>query len=208
MAHVRQRLLSPLHRVRHVAAEASVGERRSAAGDEFPVEPGRAIAADLSLKIERRKRADGYAIAAAVQIVAHPALANVGGDAPCVSVEPLDMPRPAQRLQAADMGADESLGVAADALDALARSLEMRAWAIDARLVRHVGDVQISRSRARGHRAHLDDHAPAHVVDAGRIGELQMMNPAVHAIDDQIDPLAHLVAGQPLADDAADDRLR
>ena len=87
------------------------------------------------------------------------------------------------------------------------RPLQMRARAVDARLVGHVGDVQISRPRTSNHRRHLDDHAPAHVLDAGRISELQMMDPAVHAIDDQIDPLAHLVAGQSLAEDTADDRL-
>ena len=113
----------------------------------------------------------------------------------------------AQRLQPADMGADESFRVATNAWMA-ARSLQMRVGSIDACLVRHVGDVEVGRPRARGHRAHLNDHAPAHVVDAGRIGELQMMNPAVHPIDDQIDLFAHLVAGQPFADDAADDRLR
>jgi hypothetical protein len=34
-----------------------------------------------------------------------------------------------------------------------------------------------------------------------------MMDSAVHAIDDQIDLLSHLIAGQPLAEDTANDRL-
>ena len=87
------------------------------------------------------------------------------------------------------------------------RPLQMRARAIDALSVRHVGDVQIGRPRARRYGSCLDDHAAPHILDAGRIGELDVMDPAVHPVDDQIDLLAHLVAGKPLADDAADDRL-
>jgi hypothetical protein len=33
------------------------------------------------------------------------------------------------------------------------------------------------------------------------------MDPAIHAIDHKVDPLAHLVAGQPFADHPADDTL-
>jgi hypothetical protein len=83
----------------------------------------------------------------------------------------------------------------------------MGARAVDACLVGHVGDVQISRPRTGNHRRHLDNHAPADVLDAGRISELQMMDPAVHAIDDQVDPLTHFVAGQSFAKDTADNRL-
>ena len=207
MAHVDQRLLAALHRVRHVAAEPGAGERCAAARDQLAVEPGRAVAADLGLEIKRREGADGKSVAAPAEVVAHPTLGDVGGDAPLVGVEPLDMAGPAQRLQAADMGADESLGVAADALDLFARPLQMRARTVDACLAGHVGDVQISRPRMGNRRRHLDDHAPPNVLDAGRISELKMMDPAVHAIDDQIDPLAHLIAGQSLAEDTADNRL-
>jgi hypothetical protein len=90
----------------------------------------------------------------------------------------------------------------------LARPLQMRAWAVDACTVRHVGDVQISRPRTGNHRSHLDDHASAHVLDAAGIGELRVVDRTVHAIDDQIDWLTHLVACQTLVDYAADDRLR
>ncbi len=124
-----------------------------------------------------------------------------------VGVEPLDMPGPAQRLQAAHMGADKRLGVSTDALDLFARPLQMGARAVDACRVGHVGDVQISRPRSGNHRRHLDDQALPNVLDAGRISELQMMDPAVHAIDDQVDPLTHFVAGQSLAEDTANDRL-
>jgi hypothetical protein len=106
------------------------------------------------------------------------------------------------------MGADKRRGVAANALDSLTRPFQMRARAVDARLIHHVGDVQISRSWTGGQGCRFDDHIPADVVDAGWIGELQMMDPAVHAIHHQIDPLTHIVAGQSLAKDAANDRLR
>jgi len=84
----------------------------------------------------------------------------------------------------------------------------MHARAVDARLAPHVGDIQISSPRTGNHRRHFDNHAPAHVLDAGRISELQMMGSAVHAIDHQIDTLAHLIAGQSLAEDTADNRFR
>jgi hypothetical protein len=71
----------------------------------------------------------------------------------------------AQRLKAAHMGADKSLGVASDALDLLARPFQMRARAIDARLIHHVGDVQISRSWPGGQGCRLDHHVTAHLVD-------------------------------------------
>ncbi len=80
--------------------------------------------------------------------------------------------------------------------NSFAGPLQMCAWAIGACLVRHVGDVQISRPRARGCGGCLDDHAAPHILNAVGIGELQAMDPAVHAIDDQIDLLAHLIAGQ------------
>ena len=84
---------------------------------------------------------------------------------------------------------------------------QMCARAVDTRLIHHVCDVQISRPRARSQGCRLDDHTPSNLVDASGVGELKMMDPAVHAIDHEIDPLAHFVARQSLANDAADDRL-
>src|ERR1700732_3008607 len=98
MAHVCRRLLAPPHRTRHVAAEPRLSERRSAARGQLPVEPGRAVAAYLCLKIERRKGADGKPVAALAQVVSYPTRADVGGDPPCIRVEPLDMPGSAHRL--------------------------------------------------------------------------------------------------------------
>ena len=56
-------------------------------------------------------------------------------------------------------------------------------------------------------RLRLDDHPAANIVKALRLGELDVMDAPVDAVDDQIDPLPHLVAGQSLAEDTADDRL-
>src|SRR5208282_6554146 len=99
--------------------------------------------------------ADGKSVAAPAEVIAHPALTDVGRDAPGIGVDAVDMPGPAQRLQAADMRADKSLGVAADALNSLTRPLQMHARAVDARIVPHVGDIQISSPRAGNHRCRL-----------------------------------------------------
>ena len=66
------------------------------------------------------------------------ALDKVGGDAPVIRVDPLGMAGPAQRLQPADVGANEGLGIAADAVDGSSRPLQMLGRAIDASLhLRH-----------------------------------------------------------------------
>ena len=65
------------------------------------------------------------------------------------------------------------------------------------------------RSAARGpgrSRAGHDDHAAADLLGAGGV-QLDMMDAAVHAVDDQADALAHLVAAQPLVEHPADDAL-
>ena len=65
------------------------------------------------------------------------------------------------------------------------------------------------RSAARGPGrggAGRDDHASADLLGAGGI-QLDMMDAPVHAVDDQTDPLAHLVAAKPLVEHAADDAL-
>src|SRR6266404_711593 len=54
---------------------------------------------------------------------------------------------------------------------------------------------------------YLGDHAAPHLLDRVGAGEFHVMDPAIDAVDDEIDPLAHLVASQPLADHPADDVL-
>ncbi len=65
------------------------------------------------------------------------------------------------------------------------------------------------RSAARGPdgaEPAADDHAPADLLGAGGV-QLDMMDAPVHAVDDQTDPLAHLVTAQPLVEHPADNAL-
>jgi hypothetical protein len=57
------------------------------------------------------------------QIVGLTTLGEIGGDAPMIRVDPLGMAGPAQRLQPADMGENEGLRIAADAVDGGQRPL-------------------------------------------------------------------------------------
>ena len=57
------------------------------------------------------------------EIVVLAALDQVGRDAPAIGVDPFDMAGPAQRLQPADVGANEGLGIAADTVDGSSRPL-------------------------------------------------------------------------------------
>ena len=58
-----------------------------------------------------------------------------------VRVNPLGMTGPAQRLQPADVGANEGLGIATDAVDGSSRPLQMLGRAIDASFTGYVDDV-------------------------------------------------------------------
>lgn len=89
------------------------------------------------------------------EVVAHPALGNVGGDAPLVGVEPFRMPGAAASFQAADVGADKRFGVTADVLNSLTRPLQMRARAVDARLVGFGNPDSIKMRHALGHEAEV-----------------------------------------------------
>ena len=65
-----------------------------------------------------------------------------------IGVDPLDVARPAQRLQPTDVRADESLWVAADAIDGGARTLQMDRRAIDALIAGDVHDVAVGGPRS------------------------------------------------------------
>ena len=132
VAHIDQRLLALLQRRLHLLAEPLVGERAALAGNKFAVEPGRAVMADLAVKASGRQDADADVGAVAGEVVGLAALGKIGGDAPVIRIDPLDMAGPAQRLQPADVGADERLRVAAHAVDGGARPLQMRRRPIDA----------------------------------------------------------------------------
>ena len=103
---------------------------------QFAVEPGRSVMADLLVKAGGRQDADPDVGAVPREIVGLTALGKIGGDAPVIGVDPLGMAGPAQRLQPADVGANEGLGIAADAVDGGSRPLQMLGRAIDASLHR------------------------------------------------------------------------
>ena len=52
VAFVDERFPAPLHRRHDLRAEAGLNKRRAIGGDEFAVEPGRAIGVDLSFEVE------------------------------------------------------------------------------------------------------------------------------------------------------------
>lgn len=60
-----------------------------------------------------------------------------------IFVDALNMPGPAQGLQAAHMGANKGAGVLALLLEAIADAIKMLARPINAILLRHNGDIPV-----------------------------------------------------------------
>jgi len=144
MAYANEPLGAPIHSARHIRAEPGHAQRRAGAGDKLAVEPGGAVAADLLFKVEGGKCADPKAVPALAEIVGHAAVGDILGDAPVIRVDALHMAGPAQGLQAADMGADESLRVLALAFKAVADDVDVPARLVEAAVtLRHDGDVAI-----------------------------------------------------------------
>src|SRR6266566_3717819 len=82
----------------------------------------------------------------------------------------------------------------------------MLGWAIDASFTGYINDVAVGGARpGRGGAGH-DDHASADLLGAGGI-HLDVMHAPVHPVDQQPDPLAHLVTAKPLVEHAACDAL-
>lgn len=77
------------------------------------------------------------------------ALGEVPGDAPVILVDPLDEARAAQRLQPADVRADECLGIAAGALHRGSGARQVMRWPIDAALAGDLLDVEVGGSGPR-----------------------------------------------------------
>jgi hypothetical protein len=69
--------------------------------------------ANLAVEAGSRQDADADVGTVPRKIISLTARRKIGGDAPVIGVDPLDMAGPAQRLQPADMGANEGLGIAA-----------------------------------------------------------------------------------------------
>jgi hypothetical protein len=93
-----------------------------------------------------------------------------------ISVDPLHVAGPTQGLQAADVGADKRLRILALVFEDFADALGVPAWLVEAPTVlRHDGNVPIRCSWSKRRRSGLHDHASAHLVDVGRIGELHVV---------------------------------
>ena len=67
--------------------------------------------------------------------------------------------------------------------------------------------LRSSGSRTRDGRRHLHDHVASDVLQMRSVGKFHVMDAAVDAVDDQIDLLVHLIAGQPFGQDATCDFL-
>ena len=121
-----------------------------------------------------------------------------------IRVDPLSMASPAQRLQPADVRANEGLRIATNAVDGCSRPLQMLGRAIDSLMVCDIHDIAVRRARPGRGGAGRDDHPPTDFLGAGGI-HLDVMHAPIHPVDHQPDPLAHLVAAQPFVEHAADD---
>src|ERR1019366_7251029 len=178
-------------------AEPFIGKGRALAGGKLTVEPGRAFVADLPVKAGGRQDADTDVRTLAGEVVSLAARGKVGGNAPVIGVDPLDMAGPAQRFQPADMGADESVRVAAHVFDSVVRPLQMYGRAIGALRIGDIHDVAVGRAWTGRAGAGRYDHAPANLLGARGV-QFEVVNTPVHTIDDQPDAFAHLVVSQPL----------
>src|SRR4029077_310548 len=111
--HLHKSLSATTEGVIDLSAEPAVGDCHTLGRYQLPVEPGRAVAADLLLEIEGGKDPNPEPIAALAEVIHLSAFNDVLGDLPMIGIDPFDMISPAQCLEAADMGVHVSLGVLA-----------------------------------------------------------------------------------------------
>ncbi len=206
IAFVSQPSPAPGQRSSHIAAEAVFRQDGALASHQLPVEPRHAIMTDLLLEPSRREHGHPTGRAVPSEIVGLTALDQVGRNAPVVGIDSLDMACQPQRLQAPDMGSDVSRRIAAQTLDGTDGLLQMRGRPIDALLTGDGQDVAIRCAGSGLTRARRHDHAPLDILRSSRI-HTEMVDSPVHTVDDEPHPLAHLVAGQPLVEHPANDRL-
>src|SRR5579859_560254 len=191
-----------------LSAKTAVPDFRAVLGNNLSVEPSRTIAGNLPVEADRRERPYPQPVAALAQVVRLPTLDDVLRNLPMVGIDPLDKARPAQCFQAADVGADISLGVLTLPLKAAVDALQVAARPVDAIVLLGIaGDVAVGRSWAGHDWGRFDDHVAPDLLDPARLLELDVMDPAIDAVDDQVDPLAHLVSSQAFGQDPADDPL-
>ena len=79
-----------------LSAKPAIGDCHTLAGDQFPVEPGRAVAADLFLEIEGGQGPNSEPIAALTEVIRLSALNDVLGDLSMIGIDPFHMTSPAQ----------------------------------------------------------------------------------------------------------------
>jgi len=69
------------------------------------------------------------------------------------------------------------------------------------------GDVAVGWSRTADDGGGLDDNVPPDLLDPARVLELHVMDPAIDAVDDQVNPLAHLGPGETFRQGPTNDLL-
>jgi hypothetical protein len=152
------------------------------------------MAADLLLEIEDGEGSDPEPIAAPAKVMRLSAFNDVLGDLPMISIDPFDMASPAQGFQTTDMRADEGFGVLTLPLKAVADASQVLARPVDTAVFRRIGgDVAVGRPWTRDDWSGFNNHVPSHLFDPARVLELDVMDFAIDAVDDQMDPLAQLV---------------
>src|SRR5262245_57626246 len=106
------------------------------------------------------------------------------------------------------MRAHISLGVLALAFEAVMDTLQVPAGPVDPIAVDRIGSgAAVSRSSSLDNGRGVDDHVPPHLFDSARVLELDVMDPAIDAVDNQMDALAHLGPCKALGQNATDDLL-
>src|SRR5579872_6083511 len=206
--HLHKSLRPPIHRFADLPAKAVVSVVRTVVNNHLSIEPSRTIAGNLPVEADGRERPYSQPVTALAEVVGLPTLDDVLRDLPMIGIDPLDKTRPAQRLQAADVGAHESFGVLALPLKAVADALQVPARPVDVgALLDIAGDVAVGRPWTGNDWGCFNDHVSSHLLDPRRVLELHVMDPAIDAVDDQVDALAHLVSGETLGQDPADDLL-
>ena len=127
-----------------------------------------------------------------------------------VGVDAFDVAGAAQGFQPAHVGANEGVGVAVALFDDVPRRFQMLARPVDAAIgFRHELDVEVGRSGLGFGRRRIerDDMAAPDLLQARRVRRLDIVGAPVHPVDDEMQPVAYLVASKPLGEHAADDRF-
>src|SRR5215468_5244491 len=153
---------APIESFADLDAESAHGERTPVTADEPPIEPRRAVAFHLLVKIVAREKAYACQVAPA-SVVGSGANLEVLWDEPTIGAGPLDNASASQRLQAPHMSVNESLIVAsADAGRRGLQHLAVSARAIDARAACDDCNVAIGATGGPEFKSRRSDQHLAH----------------------------------------------